>query len=62
MRKIAVVLLSLFALSASAYDYGRDIVSDPQACPANSDASPNYKWQNGHFIREGWVCQIHQGD
>jgi hypothetical protein len=62
MRKIAaVVLLSGFALSASAYDFG-DVVSNPAACPANSDASPHYKWQNGHFVRDGYVCQIHQGD
>ena len=62
MRKIAVVLLSGFALSASAYDFGRDVVSNPAACPANSDASPHYKWQDGRFVRDGWVCQIHQGD
>jgi hypothetical protein len=63
MRKIAaILLLSGFTLSASAYEFGRDTVSDPAACPANSDATANYKWQNGHFVREGWVCQIHQGD
>jgi len=61
MRKIAVVLLSGFALSASAYDFG-DTVSNPQACPVGTEASVHYKWQDGHFVRDGWVCQIHQGD
>ena len=58
MRKIAVVLLSGFALSASAYDFGRDSVANPQNCPAGSEASANYKWQDGHLVRDGWVCEI----
>ena len=63
MRKIATALiLSGFALSASALDFGRDTVANPQACPAGSDASPNYKWQNGRFVRDGWVCEIQSSD
>ena len=59
MRKIATALiLSGFALSASALDFGRSTVANAQDCPAGSDASPNYKWQNGHFVRDGWVCQV----
>jgi hypothetical protein len=58
MRKIAVVLLSGFALSASAYDFSRDTVANPQDCPAGTEASVNYKWQGGHFVRDGWVCEI----
>ena len=59
MRKIAAALvLSGFALSASAFDFARDTVANPAECPAGSDASPNYKWQNGHFVRDGWVCEV----
>jgi len=63
MRKIAAAaLLAGFALSASAYDFGRDTVANPQDCPAGSDASANYKWQDGHLVRDGWVCEIHSGN
>jgi len=58
MRKIAAVLLSGFALSASAYDFSRDTVANPQDCPAGSVPSVNYKWQGGHFVRDGWVCDV----
>ena len=58
MRKIAAVLLSSFALSAWAFDSARDTVADPQACPAGTDASAHYKWQDGRFVRDGWVCQV----
>ena len=53
MRTIAVVLLSGFALSAFAYDYGGETVSTPAACPAGSDASAHYKWQDGRLVRDG---------
>jgi hypothetical protein len=65
MRKIAFALLvSGFALSASAsaYDFGRDTVANPQQCPAGTDASANYKWQDGRFVRDGWVCEIRSSD
>jgi len=58
MRKIAVILLSGFALSASAYDVGRDTGQNPQDCPAGTEASVNYKWQGGHLVRDGWACEI----
>jgi hypothetical protein len=58
MRKIAVALLSGFALSASAYDFGRETVANPQACPPDTEASVHYKWQDGRFVRDGWVCEI----
>ena len=59
MRKIAAAaLLAGFALSASAYDFGRDTVANPQDCAAGSEASANYKWQDGRLIRDGWVCEI----
>ena len=59
MRKItAALLLSGFALSASAFDFGRDIVAAPQDCPAGSEASANFKWQDGHLVRDGWKCDI----
>ena len=62
MRKIAAALLAGFALSASAYDFSRDTVTNPQDCPAGSEASVNYKWQNGHLVRDGWVCEIQSGN
>jgi len=63
MRKIAAaLLLAGVALSASAYDFARDTVANPQECPAGTDASPNYKWQNGHFVRDGWACQVQSYD
>ena len=59
MRKIAAaLLLSSFALSASAYELRQNTVSDPQACPAGTEASAHYKWQNGRFVRDGWVCEV----
>jgi hypothetical protein len=58
MRKItAALLLSGFALSASAFDFARDAVANPQSCPAGSEATANYKWQDGHLVRDGWVCE-----
>jgi len=62
MRKIAIVLLSGFALSASAYDFSRQTVSNPQDCPAGTEASVNYKWQGGHFVRDGYVCEINSSN
>jgi hypothetical protein len=62
MRKIAAVLLSGFALSASAYDFSRATVANPKDCPAGSEASVNYKWQGGHFVRDGWVCELSSGN
>jgi hypothetical protein len=62
MRKIAVVLLSGFALSASAYDFSRETVPNPQNCPAGTEASVNYKWQGGHLVRDGYVCEINSSN
>ncbi|HEY7241840.1 MAG TPA: hypothetical protein VH600_21900 [Burkholderiales bacterium] len=63
MKKIAAALvLSGFALSASALDFARDTVANPQECPAGSDASANYKWQNGHLVRDGYVCEVQSYD
>lgn len=32
-------------------------VQDANTCPAGFYASvPSYEWQNGHFVRNGWVC------
>ena len=59
MRKLAAaVLLTGFALSASAFDFARDTVANPQDCPAGSDAGANYKWQDGHLVRDGWKCIV----
>jgi len=62
MKKIAAALLAGFALSASAYDFARDTVASPLDCPAGTDASANFKWQNGHLVRDGWVCVINSAD
>jgi hypothetical protein len=62
MKRIAAALLAGFALSASAYDFARDTVANPQDCPAGTEASANFKWQNGHLVRDGWVCVINSAD
>jgi len=62
MRKIAALLLSCLALSASASDFGPDTVLNAEDCPAGTDASAFYKWQHGGFVRDGWVCRIRYGD
>ncbi|HEY1290845.1 MAG TPA: hypothetical protein VGF58_21140 [Burkholderiales bacterium] len=63
MRKIAAaLLLAGFALSASAFDLARDTVANPVDCPAGTDASANFKWQNGHLVRDGWVCESHSSN
>jgi hypothetical protein len=60
MKRLAAAALLLgLALSASAQDFGREFVADPNNCPADTDASPYYKWQDGHFVRDGWVCEPH---
>jgi hypothetical protein len=60
MKKFgATLLLAGLALSASANDFGRDIVADPIACPAGTtDASAHYKFLNGRLVRDGWVCEM----
>ena len=62
MRKIAALLLSSLALSASASDLGRDAVLNAEDCPAGTDASAFYKWQEGRFVRDGWVCRVRSSD
>ena len=59
MKRLAAALLAGLALSASAHDSGWHIVPDPKDCPAgNTDASAYYQWQNGRFVRDGWVCEM----
>jgi hypothetical protein len=57
MKRTTATLLASLALCASAHAFGQETVSDPQACPAGTtEASPNYKWENGHLVRDGWAC------
>ena len=54
---LAVAVLAGFALTASAaIQYTHAPSAD--ACPAGTVASvPSYKGQDGHFVRDGWVCE-----
>jgi hypothetical protein len=56
-------LLAGLALSASALAFGQETVDNPQACPAGTtDATPYYKWANGHLVRDGWFCENRSAD
>jgi hypothetical protein len=58
MNRLTVTLLAGLALSASALAFGQETVDNPQACPAGTtDATPSYKWANGHLVRDGWFCE-----
>ena len=58
MNRFTVALLAGFALFATLPAFGQETVNDPQACPAGTtDATPNYKWANGHLVRDGWFCE-----
>ena len=58
MKRFTAALLAGLALSTLANAADQEIVADPQACPAGTtEASPNYKWLNGHLVRDGWSCE-----
>jgi hypothetical protein len=54
---LAAAVLAGFTLTASAaIEYTHAPPAD--ACPAGTVASvPSYKWQDGHFVQDGWVCE-----
>jgi hypothetical protein len=59
MKKLLVAaVLAGFALSASAYDSHTVTVNSIDDCPAGTAANvASYKWQDDHFVRDGWVCE-----
>jgi hypothetical protein len=58
MNRFTATLLAALALSASVQAFGQETANDPQACPAGTtDATPSYKWANGHLVRDGWFCE-----
>jgi hypothetical protein len=59
MKKLLVAAaLAGFALSAAAYDSDTVTVSSTDDCPAGTAATvASYKWQDHHFVRNGWVCK-----
>jgi hypothetical protein len=58
-------LFGTFLLAASASvafaqspDHSRPLVAaEPQDCPADRTANPNYAFEKGRLIRRGWTCQ-----
>jgi hypothetical protein len=59
-RIIAALFLAAFASASFAQisdDSGRTHVANPQDCPADTDIHAYYKWQDGRFVRDGWVCE-----
>ena len=63
MKRITAALLASLALSTLAYASEPEIVADPQACPAGiTGATANYKWANGHLVRDGWFCENRSAD
>lgn len=55
-RTLVALILAGVALSASARD--ADFVVDTnQACPVGTvSKGPSYRFEEGRFVREGWVC------
>jgi hypothetical protein len=60
MKKLLVAaVFAGVAVSASAYDdFDRVTVADSADCPAGTAATvASYEWQDGHLVRNGWVCE-----
>jgi hypothetical protein len=60
-RALVAAVLAGIAVSASAASLPPEadvFAGSGQACPAGTfESSPSYHWQNGHFVRDGWVCE-----
>jgi len=59
-RIIAALFLAAIASASFAQavgNSGEPHVASPQDCPAGTTTSPYYKWQDGRFVRDGWICQ-----
>jgi hypothetical protein len=56
-RALVAAILAGVAFSASAQD--ADVVVDSaETCPAGTFASvPSYDWEDGRFVRDGWLCE-----
>ena len=58
MKHVVVSLcLSAFAGISFAQSTGRTVVPQPQDCPGETTPNVYYKWQDGHLVRDGWICQ-----
>lgn len=55
-RTIAALFLAAFATVSFAQE---DVtVANADSCPAGTFASvPSYAWQDGGFVRDGWLCE-----
>jgi hypothetical protein len=54
-RTLVAAILAGVAFSASAREPDL-IVGLDEACPASTVPNPSYRWENGRFVRDGWVC------
>jgi hypothetical protein len=61
-RTFAALILAGAAFSSSAQDTPV-VVGPDQACPAGTATHvPSYTWQDGRFVRDGWLCEsIYKG-
>jgi hypothetical protein len=54
---VTSAVLAGVAFWASAQDADVTVGSE-DACPAGTYASvPSYRWQDGQFVRDGWLCK-----
>ena len=59
-RILAALFLAALAnasFAQAAKDTSEAHVANPQDCPAGTSTQAYYKWQDGRFVRDGWVCQ-----
>ncbi|HWM42648.1 MAG TPA: hypothetical protein VNP36_09450 [Burkholderiales bacterium] len=59
-QTLVALILAVVAFSASARD-ADFIVGLDQFCPAGTlSKGPSYRFEQGRFVREGWVCASFQ--
>ena len=50
-------IATLFIVAISSASFAQPVAS-PHECPAGTTAvHANYTWQDGRFVRDGWVCE-----
>jgi hypothetical protein len=57
---VAILLLAAsttLAVAQSRDHFGRLTVPQAQDCPAETTASAYYAFQDGMFMRRGWICE-----
>jgi hypothetical protein len=57
---VAIALLGLFSTISFAQSrdhFGRLTVPDAQDCPASTTPMAYYTFQDGMFMRRGWICE-----